>query len=67
MWQYCRDEPAVNNDGEIVFFTADNAETSSLEIKEKITGKRGFNYLDTLIVPLFQHAFVVLSRKNMLK
>ena len=34
LWQYCRDEPALANDGTIVNFTADNA-TNSFKIKQK--------------------------------
>ena len=34
LWQYCRDEPAVNNNGAIVDFTVDNAETNSIKMKE---------------------------------
>ena len=33
LWQYCRDEPAVNDDGEIIDFTADNA--IPVKIKER--------------------------------
>ena len=33
LWQYCRDEPAVNDDGEIVGFTEANAITDSFKIK----------------------------------
>ena len=36
LWQYCRDEPAIN--AAIVDFNAVNATTDSFEIKEKITG-----------------------------
>ena len=40
LWQYCRDEPAVNDDGGFVNFVANNT-TSSFKIKEKITGQTG--------------------------
>ena len=43
VWQYCRQELAVNDDDEFVDFTADNTETNSFKIKEKITGKTGNN------------------------
>ena len=34
LWQYCRDEPAVNDNGAVVNFVAKNT-TSYLKIKEK--------------------------------
>ena len=35
-WQYCKDIPAVNNDGDIVDFNGGNA-TDSFSFKTKIT------------------------------
>ena len=32
LWQYCRDEPALNYDGKIADFTAANAITDSFKI-----------------------------------
>ena len=44
LWQYCKDEPAINaTDGNIVNFNANNATTDSFKIKEKITGQTGDN------------------------
>ena len=44
LWQYYRDEPTINAaDGVIADFTADNANTNSFKIKEKITGQTGNN------------------------
>ena len=34
LWEYCRDEAALNN-GPIVGFTADNTITDSIKLKEK--------------------------------
>ena len=34
LWQYCRDEPAVNTNGNIVQFTNDDSITNSFKIKE---------------------------------
>ena len=53
VWQYCRDKPAVNNNGVIIAFNADNV-TGSLNIKEKITGKKNDNGTKDveIIVPL---------------
>ena len=40
LWQYFRDEPAINDgNGNIVDFNTDSATTDSFEIKENITGK----------------------------
>ena len=38
LWQYCKDIPAVNNDGNIVGFDGANA-TDSFNFKSKITGQ----------------------------
>ena len=35
LWQYCRDKPAVNDNGVVVDFNV----TDSLDSKEKITGQ----------------------------
>ena len=35
LWQYCRDKPAINNNGIIVAFNAANV-TDSFNFKEKI-------------------------------
>ena len=37
LWQYCKDIPAVNNNGNIVDFTSTNT-TDSFKIKTKTTG-----------------------------
>ena len=42
MWQYCKDIPAVNNNGEIVEFNEGSA-TDSFNFKAKITGQTGDN------------------------
>ena len=42
LWQYCKDIPAVNNDGNIVDFNGANA-TDSFNFKTKITGKTDNN------------------------
>ena len=41
--RYCRDEPVVDNNGAIVDFTADNADTNSFKIKEEKTDQTGDN------------------------
>ena len=43
LWQYCRDEPAVNDNGAIADFIEDNADTNSFEIKQKLTDQTGNN------------------------
>ena len=42
LWQYCKDIPAVNNDGNIVNFNGANA-TDSFNFKTKITGQTDNN------------------------
>ena len=39
LWQYCRNEPALNNHDVIIDFPADNNNNISLELKEKIIEK----------------------------
>ena len=45
LWQYCKDIPAVNNDGDIVYFDGANA-TDSFNFKRKITGQTADNNND---------------------
>ena len=40
LWQYCKEIPAINNDGDIVDFNGANA-TDSFNFKTKITGQTG--------------------------
>ena len=42
-WQYCRDKPALDADGDTADFNAANAAANSIKIKEKITDKTGNN------------------------
>ena len=42
LWQYCKEIPAVNNDGNIVDFNGANA-TDSFNFKTKITGQTAAN------------------------
>ena len=42
LWQYCRDIPAVNNNGDILDFNGANA-TDSFNFKTKITGQTAAN------------------------
>ena len=42
LWQYCKDIPAVNNNGDIVEFNGANA-IDSFNFKAKITGQTGDN------------------------
>ena len=53
LWQYCRDIPAVNNNGEIVEFNEANA-TDSFTFKAKIPGQTGDNGIKEveIMVPL---------------
>ena len=45
LWQYCKEIPAVNNDGDIVDFNGANA-TDSFNFKTKITGQTAANNND---------------------
>ena len=40
LWQYYRDEPAINDNGDVIDFPADNNNNSS-KFKQQITGKTG--------------------------
>ena len=53
LWQYCREIPAVNNDGNIVDFNGANA-TASFNFKAKIAGQTNDNGIINveIIVPL---------------
>ena len=42
LWQYCKEIPAVNDDGDIVDFNGANA-TDSFNFKTKITGQTAAN------------------------
>ena len=42
LWQYCKEIPAINNDGDIVDFNGANA-TDSFNFKTKITGQTADN------------------------
>ena len=41
LWQYCRDEPDLNNDDDINDFPADNDNSFLFNLKEKIMGETG--------------------------
>ena len=43
LWQYHRDEPFLNNHGDIVDFPADINDSASFEFKTKIAGRLGNN------------------------
>ena len=43
LWQYCKDELALADNGDITGFDEVNADTNSFKIKEKITGQTGSN------------------------
>ena len=38
LWQYYKDEPAVNNNGGVVNFNGANDDTSLFKVKVKLTG-----------------------------
>ena len=41
LWQYCRDEPALDANNNISDFPADNNNSTSFKFKQKITGQTG--------------------------
>ena len=41
LWQYHRDEPALDNNGNIIDFPDDNNNSASYKFKQKITGQTG--------------------------
>ena len=45
LWQYCKEIPAIDNDGNIVDFNDANA-TDSFNFKNKITGQTAANNND---------------------
>ena len=49
LWHYCKEIPAVNNDGNIVDFNGANA-TDSFDFKTKTTGQNAANNNDGNIV-----------------
>ena len=53
LWQYCKDIPAVDNDGDITDFNEANA-TDSFNFKTKITGQTDNNGIINveIMVPL---------------
>ena len=54
LWQYCRDEPAFANNGDITDFNEGNAGTNLFKIKEKVTcqiGDNSTNFFE-IMVPL---------------
>ena len=40
LWQYCRNEPALDDNGNIIDFPTDD-NSDSLKFKQKITGQTG--------------------------
>ena len=53
LWQYCRDEAALDANGTtIADFTEENAITGLLKIKEKIIGKTGNDGKVSIMVPV---------------
>ena len=39
LWQYCRDEPAIDANGNIIDFPTNNNNSTSFKFQQKITGK----------------------------
>ena len=41
LWQYYRDEPALNSNGEVIDFPANNNNSVSFKFKQQIIGQTG--------------------------
>ena len=41
LWQYYRDEPALNTNGKIIGFPANTNDSASFKFKQQITGQTG--------------------------
>ena len=41
LWQYCRNEPALDNNGNTIDFPANNNKSTSFNFKQQITGQTG--------------------------
>ena len=41
LWQYYRDEPALNANGEVIDFPSNNNNSVSFKFKQQITGQTG--------------------------
>ena len=41
MWQYYRDKPVLDNNGNVFGFSDDNNNSASFELKQKIHGQTG--------------------------
>ena len=41
LWQYYRDEPALNANDKVIDFPANNNNSASFKFKQQITGQRG--------------------------
>ena len=59
LWQYCRDEPALDDDSNIIDFLTDN-NSDSLKFKQKITGQtgnRGAKDVETMVLLKYLNNF----------
>ena len=41
LWKYYREEPALDNNRNVIDFPDDNSNSASFKLKQKITGKTG--------------------------
>ena len=58
LWQYCKDIPAINNNGEIVNFNGANA-TDSFNFEVKVTGQTGNN--KTILSSILENSWDVFN------
>ena len=58
LWQYCKDIPAINDNGEIVNFNGANA-TDSFNFEVKVTGQTGNN--KTILSSILENSWDVFN------
>ena len=53
LWQYYKDEPALNNN-DIIYFPVNSNDSNSFKVKQKITGKTNNNGIEVveIMIPL---------------
>ena len=64
LWQDCRDKPAVNNNGNVVDFNADNV-TDSFNFNKKITGQRDDSDTKNVEIMIPLKCSTILTGKNL--
>ena len=61
LWQYYRDEPALNNNNVFVVFPSDTNDSISFKFKQQITeqtGNNGTKYVEIMVLQKYQSNFL---------